>query len=97
MKKVLTIAASIFFIVGCTVQRLHPVTIGMSEEQFKIEHSKSKIVEMSTDRTVYKDWDRSSIPEDYVVKFYYFIKSKLVLMDEGFLPIGATVRVPTPR
>jgi hypothetical protein len=95
MKKLL-IALTIFAMTGCMVQKLKPVTIGMSEEQFRNEHRKSKVIEMSTNRTVYKDWDRSIIPDDDVSKFYYFTNGKLVLMDEGFLPIGTTTLVPTP-
>ncbi|MBE9583893.1 hypothetical protein IM792_05490 [Mucilaginibacter sp. JRF] len=96
MKKLL-IALTIFIATGCGLQRLAPVTIGMTEEQFKLEHKQSLVVEMSAYRTVYKDWDRSPISRvDTIDKFYYFSKGKLTLMDEGFFPKGAKAPVPTP-
>lgn len=92
MKKVLTIAALVLFIIGCTV--LKPVTVGMPEQQFVNEHPHSLVVEMSAYRTVYKD--KPFNMKDTTTKFYYFTKGKLILMDEGFYPRGAKAPVPTP-
>lgn len=62
--------------------------MGMSEQQFKKEHRYAQQVELSSYRTVYRD-------PYYNNTFYYFKEGKMYLMDQGVVPLGTTVQVPS--
>ena len=77
---------------GCKTAQ---VFVNMSEEQFKKEHKSARVVELSERRIVYyQSFDGFHGGGE---KFYYFKDGKLVLMDEGFHPLGSVSTVPTPE
>ena len=78
---------------GCSAPKM--VLVNMPEDQFKKEHKSAKIIELSEQRTVYRQSYQSMT--EVLYKFYYFKNGKLALMDEGFLPRGQSTPVPTPE
>lgn len=76
---------------GCSPKM---VLVNMPEDQFKKEHASAKVVEISERRTVYREYNSGP---GGTYKYYYFKNGKLVLMDEGFYPLGSTSSVPTPE
>jgi predicted adenine nucleotide alpha hydrolase (AANH) superfamily ATPase len=92
MKKLLLPVLLLSFLIGCSVPR--QVSVGMTEEQFKKEHPRASVVELSKFRTVYRQEVYST--RDTTAKFYYFTNSKLVLMDEGYRSGRNSPAVPTP-
>jgi hypothetical protein len=92
MKK-LVLPLLLLLFIGCSVPKM--VVINMPEDEFKKEHEGAKVVELSERRTVYyQSFDGLHGGGE---KFYYFKNGKLVLMDEGFHPIGSVAAVPTPE
>ncbi|MBD1385145.1 hypothetical protein IDJ75_07630 [Mucilaginibacter rigui] len=92
MKK-LFLPLLLILLMGCSMPKM--VVINMSEDEFKKEHEGAKVVELSERRTVYyQSFDGLHGGGE---KFYYFKNGKLVLMDEGFHPLGAALPVPTPE
>ncbi|MES2064499.1 MAG: hypothetical protein V4456_21460 [Bacteroidota bacterium] len=91
MKKLLLPLLLLLFM-GCSRKM---VLVNMPEDQFKKEHKSAKVVELSERRTVYYE----SLNGFYsgTDKFYYFKNGRLVLMDEGFHPLGSVSTVPTPE
>jgi hypothetical protein len=92
MKKLVLPLLLVLFM-GCS-QKV--VLVNMSEDQFKKEHKSIRVVELSDRRTVYYE-SLNGFYKGGPNKFYYFKNGKLVLMDEGFHPIGSITAVPTPE
>jgi hypothetical protein len=91
MKTTIIILALLISFSSCAIRQ---VSLGMSEEQFKKEHPRSRVVEMSRIRTVYHE--KPMTFKDTTDKFFYFSNHQLVLMDEGIVVNEAGTREPTP-
>jgi hypothetical protein len=86
MKKLVLPLLIVMLFASCKVTQ---VFMGMSEQQYNKEHSYADRVEVSASRNVYKELYNTGY------KFYYFKEGKMYLMDEGVIPFGSTVQVPS--